>query len=627
MNQYPVWKSVLVVIMAIFGLVYALPNVYGSDPVVQVRMKVDNPAEAAPFDSSVQDAVLKALDAAKLAHLGGQVEGNILTVRFADTETQLRAMDTVNAAIQDKGERYSAALNLISAAPEWLSALHARAMSLGLDLRGGVHFLMQVDMDSAIKHYFERLTSDFKSALVDKKIRYLSVENEGQAVAVRFRSQEDMDQALDNLQRDYPELTFDKIAGAADEFRVRVSAGPRVLLEEKKKALQQNIATLQNRINELGVAEPIIHQQGQDRIVVELPGIQDPVRARDVIGAAATLEFRLVYEGDAYEAERTGRVPAGAKLYRDNNDQPILLNKNVIVTGEQIADAASTLDGQSGQPAVSITLKGAGGNVMRRVTSENVKKPMAVVFIEDIPVTSVDAQGKTVRSLRHAERVINVATIQEEFGKRFQITGLDKPGEARDLALFLRAGSLAAPMHVAEESTVGPSLGKQNIERGVKASLLGFVLVVVGMVIYYKTLGAISCLALVMNLTILVAILSLIQATLTLPGIAGIALTLGMAIDANVLICERIREELRNGSSPHAAIFAGYDRAFATILDSNVTTIIATVLLFAIGSGPIKGFALTLTIGLCTSLFTSVTGSRAMVQWVYGNRRVKHVSV
>ncbi|MCW8875307.1 MAG: protein translocase subunit SecD, partial [Gammaproteobacteria bacterium] len=522
------------------------------------------------------------------------------------------------------GERLVMALNLAPATPDWLQRFNARPMYLGLDLRGGVHFLMQVDMEAALAQAVERYGTEVRTLLRENRVRYLGVQTSSDTVRIRFRSAEELGQARDLIERELNQLVLEEVEGA--ELELRGTIGEQEALEIRRFALQQNITTLRNRVNELGVAEPVIQQQGDSRIVVQLPGVQDTVAAKNILGATATLEYRAVDFRGSVEDAVAGRVPVGSRLYHDRDGQPVLLRQQVIVTGDQIVNARSGLDQQGGGPMVSVTLDSRGAKRMLDFTKDNVGNPMAVVFIENRTVTR-EVDGELVTSTRKVEEVISVATIRGVFGRNFQTTGLDSPREAHELALLLRAGALAAPIDIIEERTVGPSMGKENIDQGFKSVVIGFALVLLYMAFYYKVFGMVANLALALNLVIIVAVLSMLQATLTLPGIAGIVLTVGMAVDANVLIFERIREELRNGNSPQAAIHAGYEKAFSTIADANITTLIAAVVLFSFGTGPIKGFAVTLSIGIITSMFTAIMGTRAVINLIYGGRRVTRLSV
>ncbi len=614
-NRFPLWKNLLIIIVILVGILYALPNLFGEDPAVQV-----SPLRGAEGGESLQVRVKKILSDAGLSPKSVElIEGKPL-FRFETSEAQLQAADLLR---EELGESYVVALNLAPSTPEWLQAIGAKPMYMGLDLRGGVHFLLQVDMDAAIEQALDRYQSDVRTGLREAKIRYLAVTREGDAIQVKLKTKADLGKAESVLGKELRRLQV-----VVDEDNLIAS----VLLPEKEKneikrfALKQNLTTLRNRVNELGVAEPVIQQQGEDRIVVQLPGVQDTARAKEILGATATLEFRLVDTEHDVQAALQGHPPIGAKLYRDRNGRPVLLKRRVIVTGDQIVDASSGFDQQSGSPAVFVSLDSVGAKKMSKVTRENIGKPMAVVFIEN-RMESKLIDGKTVKVRKRVEEVINIATIRGRFGKRFQITGLDSTEEARNLALLLRAGALAAPVDIVEERTVGPSLGRDNIERGFMSVIVGFILVLVFTAWYYKLFGLVADVALFFNLVLLIALLSMLQATLTLPGIAGIVLTVGMAVDANVLIFERIREELRNGNSPQASIYAGYEKAFGTIFDANITTLIAALVLFSFGTGPIKGFAVTLSIGIITSMLTAILLTRMIINWIYGNRRVSRLAI
>ena len=618
-NQYPLWKYIMLIAVIILSAVYALPNIYGEDPSVMVVLK----NESVP--TLTINKIKSTLKAQQLTYKSIEENDGKLLVRFFDTEVQLTAADAIKkvSTIQ-KNHNYTVALNLAPATPEWLQSINASPMYLGLDLRGGVHFLMEVDMDSAIKRMENAYVSDMRIFLRGKKIRYLGIVRKNGHVEVKFRDADTMAKGLSVLKREFKDFEFtldeaqQKVIGTLTEVAIR---------NEKRIAIQQNVITLRNRVNELGVSEPVIQQQGDSRIVVQLPGVQDTARAKEILGATATLEFRLV-EGTFREwqdAEKSGRVPLNAKLYHERNGDPVLLKRRVIVTGDQINDASATIDSKSGSPAVSVRLNGKGAKQMGETTRANLKKPMAVVFIEN-KVETKTVDGKPVKIRSRTEEVINIATIQGVFSKNFQITGLQS-GEAHDLALLLRAGALRAPVEIVEERTVGPSLGKDNIAKGFQSVVIGFVVVLIFMLGYYKLCGLFANIALTANLIIIFAVLSLLQATLTLPGIAGIVLTVGMAVDANVLIFERIREELRNGNSPQASIHAGFEKAFSTIADANVTTLIAAVVLFSLGTGPVKGFAITLSIGILTSMFTAIMGTRALVNLTYGGRNISKVSI
>ena len=618
-NQYPLWKYLLVAMVVLVAATYALPNLYGEDPAVQISL-----TERGTFPAETESRVKQVLDQASVPYKSVAMEGEKLLARFSDTETQLKGLDLIRNTL---GDGYITALNLAQTTPEWLRAMGGEPMYLGLDLRGGVHFLMEVDMDAAITKAEERYVSDLRVILRKEKIRYRQISRSAEGgLQLSFNDIAVREQAAVRIAEEYPRLILqEQEAGGMMKLLLKISE--QEIDEARKFALQQNITTLRNRVNELGVAEPVIQQQGKNRIVVQLPGVQDTARAKEILGATATLEFRLVSEGsDPYEAASSGRVPAGALLYKERDGNPVLLKRRVLLTGESITDASSGIEQQSGSPAVFITLDGKGARRMSNGTRDNIGKRMAVVFIESKSETQV-RNGERVKVRKTKQEVINVAVIRDQLGKRFQVTGLDSSEEARDLALLLRAGALAVPMEIVEERTVGPSLGQDNIDKGFLSVMIGFLLVLIFMAIYYKTFGLVANMALTLNLVLIVAVLSMIQATLTLPGIAGIVLTVGMAVDANVLIFERIREELRNGNTPQASINAGYDKAFSTITDANVTTLIAAIVLFAFGTGPIKGFAVTLSIGIATSMFTAIMGTRAVINLIYGGKKVDQLSI
>jgi len=615
LNQYPLWKYIMLIIVLIIGLIYSLPNIYGENPSVQVSHR-----SKSLVDEDLSN-IEKILTAANITFSESDITEGRLLIRFDDESTQLTAAETLKDTLD---KNHYVALNLAPATPEWLRSLGASPMYLGLDLRGGVHFLMEVDMPSAIKRLEESNLSDIRSYLRAEKIRYKGISRSTDGIKISFRDIENTNEAYSKLRREFSSLLF---IADEDQMEINGTLTEVAIRDEKKFAVEQNIITLRNRVNELGVAEPVIQQQGDSRIVVQLPGIQDTAGAKKILGATATLEFRLT-EGtraDWLDAEKTGRVPPKALMYYERNGDAVLLNRRVIVTGDQINDAASTIDQEQGTPAVSIRLNGKGGKKMGETTRENIGHPMAVVFIENKIETKL-VNGKQVKHRTSSKEVINVATIRGQFSNRFQITGLES-NEARDLALLLRAGALRAPVEIIEERTVGPSLGRDNIEKGFQSVMIGFAFVLVFMVIYYRSFGVIANIALTFNLVILVAVLSMLQATLTLPGIAGIVLTVGMAVDANVLIFERIREEIRNGNSPQASIHAGYEKALGTIADANVTTLIAAIVLFSLGTGPIKGFAVTLSIGIITSMFTAIVGTRAVVNLLYGNKNLEKISI
>jgi len=610
MNQYPVWKYLLIFIVVAVGTIYALPNFYGEDPALQITS-----SRGFELPSDLTNNIDDALAADNISYRSVEQQGNRLLYRFNNTEDQIKAADVVRKAL---GDQYVVALNLAHATPEFLRKIGGKPMTLGLDLQGGVHFLMQVDMDTARNQQLDRYVDDIRAVLRDNGIRYISVRHEGKGLIMMLRSAEDRDKTMNLLRTDQSlqGLNVTELP-PGENFGISATVQERQLLEMQQTALKQNITTLRNRVNELGVAEPVIQQQGADRVVVQLPGVQDTVEAKKIIGATATLEYRAVDENnDAYTAEQTGRIPPESRLYHDKNGNPVLLKKRLIVSGDQLIGASASFDQQTGQPSVSVTLDGVGSKRMLDFTRDNVGNRMAVVYIEQKP------NGTKI------EDVISVAVVREPFGKRFQTTGLDSIHEASQLALLLRAGALAAPMEIVEERTVGPSLGKDNVEQGFKAVVIGFVLVLVFMAAYYKIFGLVSNLALFANVVLLVSLLSMLGATLTMPGIAGIVLTIGMAVDANVLIYERIREELRNGNTPQSSIRAGYEKAFSTIADANITTLIAAFVLFLFGTGPVKGFAVTLSLGIVTSMFTAIMGTRAVVNLIYGGKkRVRKLSI
>ncbi|MCP4997044.1 MAG: protein translocase subunit SecD [Gammaproteobacteria bacterium] len=617
MNRYPLWKNALVILVLLVGLIYAMPNIFDQDPAMEITG-----TRRATVDETTVETVQAALKSAGIEIKSMDPGNNKLLLRFKDSETQLKAQDQVLATL---GTNYTQALTLSTDVPGWLRGLGAEPMYLGLDLRGGIHVLIDVDMDAAVKQAMERYTSDIRTLLRKEKIRYVNISQKGESVLVRFKEPAVRDKAVEVVSEAFRDLiVVDPDEGGS--YLVKATLGKAQQREVRKFALDQNITTLRNRVNQLGVSEPVIQQQGERRIVVQLPGASDPGKLKDILSATATLEYRLEDTEHSAQDAVDGKIPVGAKLYHTRDGRPILLKKRVIVTGNQITDAASGFDSQTSQPMVTVNLDGQGARRMRNVTTENVGKHMAVVFIETRKEThTVDGQPVT-RKVK-VEEVISVATIREPFGRRFQTTGLDNPDEARDLALLLRAGALAAPIDIVEERTIGPSLGQDNIDQGFRSVIIGLVLVMIFMAVYYRVFGLVANMALMFNLVMIVAVLSLLQATLTLPGIAGIVLTVGMAVDANVLIFERIREEIRIGSTPQASIQAGYEKAFSTIVDANITTLIAAVVLFSFGTGPIKGFAVTLFIGILTSMFTAIIGTRAVVNLIYGGRPVKKLAV
>ncbi len=600
MNRYPLWKYILIGLVLTVGLLYLLPNFFGEVPAVQIS-PLKNTAKV---DETLLARVDKALGEASIKPDGIYLDRDTIKVQLTDTDTQLKAKDVLQSAV---GENYIVALNLLSKSPRLLAGINALPMYLGLDLRGGVHFLLQVDMDGALTKAADRYTTDIRTELRGK-MRYIGLMRSGQDIVVKFRDAETRDQASAQIGKQIPDLLLTS-TDAGTEFVITAKLRPEVQKRIQEFAIQQNITTLRNRVNELGVAEPIVQQAGADRVVVQLPGVQDTAKAKDILGRTATLEVRMVDEEHSdpasLQAAIGGQTPFGDELLYDRDGTPLLLKRDVILTGDRISDAQPGFDGQTGEPAVHINLDGRGATIFQQITRESIGKRMAMVLVE---------KGKG--------EIVTAPVIRSEIpGGRVQISGRMTTTEARDVALLLRAGALAAPMEIVEERTVGPSLGADNISRGFRSTMIGFSAIAVFMIAYYMFFGVISVVALAVNLMLLVALLSMLQATLTLPGIAAIALTLGMAIDSNVLINERIREELRNGTTPQAAIAAGYERAWATILDSNITTLIAGIALFMFGSGPVRGFAVVHCLGILTSMFSAVLVSRALVNLAFGARR------
>ncbi|GAD23412.1 protein translocase subunit SecD [Acidovorax sp. MR-S7] len=611
MNRYPVWKYAILVIVLLIGALYTLPNFFGEAPAVQVS----SAKATIKVDTAVQKRVEEALQGAGVVSDSVVFDGNSVRARFDTPDTQLKAKDAIEKAlIPDPSDPpYIVALNLVSRSPDWLTALHARPMYLGLDLRGGVHFMLQVDMQAALTKKAESYAGDLRTALREKNIRHGGIGRDGQAVDIRVRDEAMLTAARNLIADQFPDLQATS-SPDGDGMRLRASIKPEALRKVQEQALKQNITTLHNRINELGVAEPVIQQQGLDRIVVQLPGVQDTAKAKDILGRTATLEVRMVDEGtEARAAEMgSGPVPFGSEKYLDRNGQAVIVKKQVVLTGENLTDAQPGFDGQTQEPTVNLTLDAKGSRIFKDITRDNVGKRMAIVLFE---------KGKG--------EVVTAPVIRSEIGGgRVQISGRMTTMEANDTALLLRAGSLAAPMEIIEEYTIGPSLGADNIERGIHSVVWGMAAIAAFMCVYYMLFGVFSTVALGVNVLLLIAILSMLQATLTLPGIAAMALALGVAIDSNVLINERIREELRGGASPQAAIAAGYERAWATILDSNVTTLIAGLALLAFGSGPVRGFAVVHCIGILTSMFSAVFFSRGLVNLWYGRKKkLKSVSI
>ena len=611
MNRYPVWKYAILVIVLLVGALYTLPNFFGEAPAVQVS----SAKATIKVDTAVQQRVEEALKAAGVTPDFVALEGNSVRARFDTPDTQLKAKDAIQKALVPDGNdpSYIVALNLVSRSPLWLKALHANPMYLGLDLRGGVHFMLQVDMQAALTKKAESYAGDIRTALRDKNIRHGGISRDGQSIDIKVRDEATATAARNLIADQFADLQV-TTTPEGTEFKLRASIKPEATRRVQEQALKQNMVTLHNRINELGVAEPVIQQQGLDRIVVQLPGVQDTAKAKDILGRTATLEVRMVDEGTEARSAETGRgpVPFGSERYLERNGQPVIVKKQVILTGENLTDAQPGFDGQTQEPTVNLTLDAKGSRIFKDITRENVGKRMAIVLFE---------KGKG--------EVVTAPVIRSEIGGgRVQISGRMTTAEANDTALLLRAGSLAAPMEIIEEYTIGPSLGADNIERGIHSVVWGMVAIAVFMCIYYALFGIFSTVSLAVNVLLLLAILSMLQATLTLPGIAAMALALGVAIDSNVLINERIREELREGVSPQAAIHAGYERAWATILDSNVTTLIAGLALLAFGSGPVRGFAVVHCIGILTSMFSAVFFSRGLVNLWYGRKKkLKSVAI
>ena len=604
MNRYPLWKYILIVVALLFGALYTVPNFFGESPAVQVSSAKATIKLGPSVVGLAEDALAKAGIPADTIIFENNGDNGTLRARFANTDLQFKAKSVLEQALnRDPADpTYLVAFNLLPNTPAWLQSLHAMPMYLGLDLRGGVHFLMQVDTKAVLTKRIQGLQTSVRSALVEKKIRFAGISRDGDVIDIRFRDAETLALAKNLLASEISELTVTESADA-EGLKLRGTMSPQALKRTVEEAVQQNISTLSKRVNELGVAEPIIQRQGSDRIVVQLPGVQDVSRAKDIIGRTATLEVRMVDETIRRGTEETAPVPLGSELFKVGKNAPVVLYKDPIITGDYISNAGASFD-QNQQAAVSIDLNGDGGRKMREATRSKIGKLMAIVLFE---------KGKG--------EVLTVATIRDELGSRFQITGMDSPAAASDLSLLLRAGSLAAPMEIIEERTIGPQLGAENISKGFNSTLYGFAAIAAFMIAYYLLFGFFSVFALAVNVMLLIALLSMMQATLTLPGIAAIALTLGMAIDANVLINERIREELRAGNSPQAAIAAGFERAWATILDSNVTTLIAGLALLIFGSGPIRGFAVVHCLGILTSMFSAVVVSRAAANIWYGRRK------
>ncbi len=622
-NKFPWWKNLLIFLVIAVGFFYAIPNLYGEDPALQI-----SGTHGMEIDAKTQNQIKSELDAKNIEG-SYDLENGQLLIRFNSTEKQLAAREIVNGIL---GDNYITALNLAPATPAWMRSLGMHPLKLGLDLRGGVHFLMEVDMDEAMKKIRTQLVNDFRTELRNHDIRLSGARAEGDHVIVEFRDEASRKAAEELLSSNHKDFIIKSI-DQDGKFRLMATMTPGKISQVRTSAVEQNINIIRNRVNELGVAEPLVQRQGADRVVVELPGIQDTARAKEILGATATLEFRLVDGSADVAAAASGHVPAGTEVLHDAKGYPVVVNKQVILTGDHIVDASSSSD-ENGRPQVNISLDSRGGTIMSNFTKDNVGKPMATNFIEYKVIPDEDPNApkpgdKNYKpKFKKVEQVINVATIQTRLGSSFRITGIDSPKEAHNLALLLRAGALIAPIQIVEERTIGPSLGQQNIDNGMKAMFYGLVFLAIFMVIYYKSFGFIANLALIFNMVLIVGIMSLIPgATMTLPGIAGIVLTLGMAVDANVLIYERIREEIRQGRSIQIAINEGYARAFVTIADSNITSFITALILFMVGTGAVKGFALVLMIGLASSMFTAVTACRAIVNIIWGGRNIKKLSI
>ncbi|AUQ40736.1 protein translocase subunit SecD [Yersinia ruckeri] len=614
LNRYPLWKYVMLIAVILVGLLYALPNLYGEDPAVQITG-----ARGIAASETTLDQVRTVLEKDNIASKSIALENGAILARFKDPDVQLRAREILMAAL---GDKYVIALNLAPATPTWLARLGAEPMKLGLDLRGGVHFLMEVDMDTALGKLQEQTMDTMRSDLREKGIPYAAVRKlDNYGVEVHFRDDKARDEAISYLSSRHRDLVIN--SNGSNTLKAVMSDDR--LREAREYAVQQNITILRNRVNQLGVAEPLVQRQGADRIVVELPGIQDTARAKEILGATATLEFRLVNTNVDGSVAASGRVPGDSEVKNTREGRPVVLYKRVILTGDHITDSTSSTD-EYNQAQVNISLDSAGGSTMSNFTKDNIGKPMATLFVEYKDSGKKDANGRAI--LVKQEEVINVATIQSRLGNSFRITGIDNPNEARQLSLLLRAGALIAPIQIVEERTIGPTLGSQNITQGLEACLWGLAVSILFMVVYYRKFGVIASTALLANLVLIVGVMSLLPgATLTMPGIAGIVLTLAVAVDANVLINERIKEEFKNGRSIQQAIHEGYKGAFSSIIDANVTTLITAIILYAVGTGSIKGFAITTAIGVITSMFTAIVGTRAIVNLLYGGKRINKLSI
>ena len=615
LNRYPLWKNLMVIFLVAIGVLYALPNLYGEDPAVQISGTRGQEA-----NSSVLSEVQTVLKENNLATKSIVLENGSILVRFNNTDNQLLAKDKITEKL---GNNYSIALNLAPATPKWLSSIGGNPMKWGLDLRGGVRFLMEVDMNSALTKRQEQLQDSLRTELRKEKYQYSAIKSaDNFSTIVSLVNPEQLSDVQRYLRKQHPTLDIRAIS----DNTLSLALSDAALNEARESAIEQNLSILRKRVTELGVAEAVIQRQGAERIVVELPGVQDTARAKEILGATATLEFRLVNGNANLEAAARGMVTSDSEVKYDRNNRPIVLYKRAVLGGEHITNASSGVDQNTSRPQVSVTLDSEGGEIMSKTTRANIQKPMATLYVEYKDSGKKDENGKTI--LQKHEEVINVATIQGRFGSQFQITGIDSPAEAQNLAVLLRSGALIAPIQIVEERTIGPSLGAQNVEQGLQASFWGLMIVVAFMVIYYRKFGLIANVALIVNIILLVGLMSLLPgATLTMPGIAGIVLAVGMSVDANVLIFERIKEEIRNGRPVQQAISEGYSGAFSSIFDANLTTILTAVALYAVGTGPIKGFAITLSLGIAISMFTAITGTRAIVNFLYGGKRIDKLSI
>lgn len=625
MNRYPLWKYVLLIAVVVIATIFALPNLYPSVPAVQITSAEKNTS----IDLAAIDSLKNTLADASLSpkFVDTDPDGQSVVMHFDTPDTQIVAQETIGKTL---GSQYKTALNLAATTPTWLSAMQAKPMNLGLDLRGGVHFLMEVDMSVATEKALERHKDEFRTLLREKKLRYLGIKKDvktANSLLVLFKDEAVRNEAQSLLKREYrADVDFTK-ANTDKGFGLKGTLTDLNIKNAKRFILQQNIITLRRKLNSTGLTEPVIQRQGLERIVVQLPGVQDPSAVKEKLSGTATLEFRMVDEGnDPLQAQQSGQIPAGSKLFKRRDGRPILLKRKIILSGDSITQASAGFD-ENQQPSVNISLDSQGAKRFSKITGVNIKKLMAVVYIEDKYITKKLDDGTISKKRVTKKDVISVAQIQSQLGKRFMINGLDSPQEAHLLAEDLRAGALAAPVYIVEERTVGPSLGADNIKAGFNSVIIGFILVLIFMAIYYRVFGLVANMALTLNLVLIIAILSLMQATLTLPGIAGIVLTVGMAVDANVLIFERIKEELKNGLTPQAAIHSGYEKAFSTIADANITTLIAAIVLYGMGTGPIQGFAITLAIGIVSSMFTAIFGTRAVINLIYGGKKIDKLSI